>query len=327
MMSIRRRAALGLALALSGWRVATAETTAWPAGKPITIVVPFPAGGVTDSLARALAERLAVTLKTSVIVDNRPGGMAQIAVSIVKQSVADGRSIFVGDIGAFALNASLYPKLNYDPLRDLLPLARLARAPTLLVVPASGLYKTVGDLLAAIKARPEAVSVASQGNGTIGHIFAEMLQARAQGKVTHVPYKGSAPALQDLLGGQVQAMLDPVASSGPYVTGGRLRALAVSTAERLPGFAAVPTFDELGFHELALTPWFGAALKAGTPEDIDRTLQDHVRAALVSPDMSTRLADLSLQPAPVTGAEFAAFIKTETSTWAKVIRDGGIRLE
>ncbi|MES1265001.1 MAG: tripartite tricarboxylate transporter substrate binding protein, partial [Variovorax sp.] len=270
-----RRAVLGLiggTLAAAGQSKAALSIEA----RPLTIIVPFPPGGVTDTLARTLAERLSGQLGTPVIVDNRSGAAAQLAVSALKQSPSDGTALFLGDIGAFVLNPSLYPKLTYDPATDLLPLARIALAPTMLVVQASSPYKTADDLVAAARSEPNGISVASQGNGTIGHLFAHMLQTHSKGKVLHVPYRGSTPALQDLMAGQVQALLDPVTTSGPFVKSGKLRALAVTLPERAPQFPDVPTFAEAGLRDISLVPWFGVAAKSGTSKEATAALLDQL---------------------------------------------------
>lgn len=328
MTRLTRRAAALTTLLAAGLSIAGSKVQAadFPA-KAITIVVPFPAGGTADVLARTLGGKMADSLKVPVIVDNRPGGGAQIAVNAVKQAPADGYMIFLGDIGAFSLNPSLYPKLSYDPSKDLTPLVRLTLAPMMLIVPASSPYKTAADLVNASKSKSDGVNIASQGNGTGGHLFAEMLAKRTQGKLNHVPYRGSAPALQDLLGGQVDVFFDPIVTSGPYVKDGKLRALAVGSAQRSPQFPQVPTMQEVGLADVNLVPWHGMAVKAGTPDAIVKRLNDEARKALQSAEVSKRLVDMGLEIAPLSGGEFGAFMQAEAVRWGKVIQDAGIKLD
>ena len=305
---------------------AQAQTADFPP-KQITIVVPFAPGGGTDTIGRAVGAQLAENLKVPVIVENRPGGGAQVAANLLKQAPADGATILLGDIGALALNPHLYPKLNHDPLKDFTPLARLTISPMMLVVPASSPFNTVADLVAALKSRPNGVSFASQGNGTGGHLFAEMLRLKTKGQLSHVPYKGSGPAVQDLIGGQVEAFFDPIFLSGPYVKAGKLKALAIGTAQRSPQFPQVPTLKELGHDDINLVPWFGMVVKAGTPQPVVQRLNAEVVKALLAPAVSKRFTELGQEVAPQSSEEFGAFMRAESVRWGKVIRDAGITLQ
>lgn len=293
--------------------------------KQITIVVPFPAGGVTDQLARAVGQKMAENLKVPVIVDNKPGGGAQIAANLVKQLPADGHTIFVGDIGAFALNQSLYSKLSYDILKDFTPLARLVTAPSLVLVPSSSPYQSLADLTAASKVKP--VNIASQSPGSGGHLFAELLRSRWQAKLNHVPYRGSAPALQDLVGGQVDVLFDPIITSGPFVKEGRLKALAIGSERRSPLFPQVPTLQEVGYGNANLVAWFAMAVKAGAPATTVSRLSEEVIKALNAPEVAKRFTDQGLEVAPMGAAEFRPFLEKEAAHWAHVIKDAGIKLE
>jgi tripartite-type tricarboxylate transporter receptor subunit TctC len=295
--------------------------------KPITIVVPFPPGGVTDQLARGVGQKVAESLKVPVIVDNRPGAGAQIAANFVKQAPADGYTVFIGDIGSFALNGNLYAKLSYDPLKDFTPLARLVLAPALLVVNANSPYKTAADLVAAVKTKPEGVSIASQSTGSGGHLFAEMLRDKTKGNLNHVPYRGSAPALMDLVGGQVEVFFDPVITSGPFVKDGKLRALAIGADKRSPQFPNVPTLAEVGLGDINLVAWFGMAVKAGTPPAAVSLLSSEVVKAMQSPELAKKFADQGLEVAPLTEAQFGPFVKEETARWGNVIKNANIKLE
>lgn len=293
--------------------------------RQITIIVPFPAGGVSDQLARGVGQKLAESLKVPVIVDNRPGGSAQIAANAVKQAPGDGGTIFIGDIGAFALNPSLYAKLSYDPQKDFVPLARLVQAPSLLVVPAASPFNTMADFVNAAKNRP--VNIASQTTGSGGHLFAELIRSQAGLKLNHVPYRGSAPALNDLVGGQVDIFFDPVITSGPFVKDGKLKALAYGGDHRSTQFPQVPTLAETGWGGTNLVAWFGMAVKAGTPRPIVERLGDEVVKAMRSPDLAKRFSDQGLDVAPMGPGQFGPFVDAEIARWGKVIRDAGIKLE
>lgn len=295
--------------------------------KQITIIVPFPAGGVTDQLARGIGQKMAENLKVPVVVDNKPGGGSQIAANAVKQAPADGYTLFIGDIGAFALNPSLFTKLSYDPMKDFTPLARLVLAPSLLVVPGGSPYNSMADVVKAAKTRPNGLNIASQSAGSGGHLFAEMLRNQTQGNFNHVPYRGSAPALTELIGGQVDVFFDPIITSGPFVKDGKLKALAIGAAQRSSQFPQVPTLQEQGYGNVNLVAWFGLVVRAGTPASAVNRLSDEVIKALRAPEVAKRFTDQGLEVAPQTASEFKTFMETETVRWGKVIKDAGIKLE
>lgn len=295
--------------------------------KPITIVVPFPPGGVTDQLARGIGQKLADSLKTPVLVDNRPGAGSQIAANLVKSAAADGHTLFIGDIGSFALNGHLYAKLSYDPLKDFTPLARLALAPALLVVPSKSPYRTAAELVAAVQTVRGGISMASQSTGSGGHLFAEMLRSKSQGQINHIPYRGSAPALTDLAGGQVDSFFDPMITSGPFVKDGRLRALAIGHDRRSAQFPDVPTLAEVGLGDINLVAWFGMAVKAGTPQDVITALSQQIVKAMQSPDLNAKFTQQGLEVAPMDAAQFGPFVREEAQRWGRVIQAAEIKLE
>ena len=295
--------------------------------RQITIIVPFPAGGVTDQLARGIGQKLAENLKVAVVVDNKPGGGAQIAANALKQAPADGYTVLIGDIGAFALNPSLYAKLSYDPARDFTPLARLVLAPSLLVVPAASPYNSLAELVNAAKTRPAGLNIASQSTGSGGHLFAEMLRNQTHGNFNHVPYRGSAPALTELIGGQVDVFFDPIITSGPFVKDGKLKALAIGAAQRSPQFSQVPTLQEQGYGAINVVAWFGMVVKAGTPTPAVNRLGEEVIKALRAPEVAKRFTDQGLDVAPQGPGEFKTFMEADTVRWGKVIKDAGIKLE
>ncbi|MFC5607943.1 Bug family tripartite tricarboxylate transporter substrate binding protein [Variovorax soli] len=318
-------AALPLA-ALATRAGAQAAAAAFPS-RPITWVVPYPAGGFGDALSRMLAQKLSDSLKQPVVVDNRPGAGGQIGANHVKQLPADGYTLFYGDLGPFSMNAGLYPKLSYDTLKDFTPLTRLLVSPTLVIVPANSRLKTWQDLVEAARS-PKGLNYGSYGMGSQPHIWMEMLQREIKGSMTHVAYKGGAPAVQDLMAGHIDLMLDVTPSSIPLVRENKARALAVVGAEkRLPQLPQVPTIAELGLPALNVPGWTGVVLKAGTPEPIANLLHDELVKAVRSPDVVQRYTELGLVVAPSTRAEFGELIRTETARWGKVIREVGVQLD
>ncbi|WP_068645462.1 Bug family tripartite tricarboxylate transporter substrate binding protein, partial [Variovorax soli] len=305
---------------------AQAAAAAFPS-RPITWVVPYPAGGFGDALSRMLAQKLSDSLKQPVVVDNRPGAGGQIGANHVKQLPADGYTLFYGDLGPFSMNAGLYPKLSYDTLKDFTPLTRLLVSPTLVIVPANSRLKTWQDLVEAARS-PKGLNYGSYGMGSQPHIWMEMLQREIKGSMTHVAYKGGAPAVQDLMAGHIDLMLDVTPSSIPLVRENKARALAVVGAEkRLPQLPQVPTIAELGLPALNVPGWTGVVLKAGTPEPIANLLHDELVKAVRSPDVVQRYTELGLVVAPSTRAEFGELIRTETARWGKVIREVGVQLD
>lgn len=320
-----------LLLSAAALPLAARAQTPFP-GRPIVWVVPYPAGGFGDAVSRVLAQHMAATLGQPVVVENKPGAGGQIAAAYVKQQPADGYTLLYGDIGPFAMNAALYPRLNYDTLKDFMPLTRLLTSSLLLVVPPSSPFHTVDDLLKAARERSkdQAITYGSYGIGSQPHIWMEMFQRETgvPGKLQHVAYKGAAPALQDLMGGHIEVMLDVAANSQPYVREGKLRALAVvGSAQRLEGLPQVPTFTELNRPALDAPGWTGVVVKAATPPAIAAQLREAVVKAVQSDSFHSRFGAMGITPAPQTPQDFARFITTETQRWGAVIRSAGVTLE
>lgn len=298
--------------------------------RPVIWVVPYPAGGFGDAVSRVLAQHMSTTLKQPVVVENKPGAGAQIAAAHVKQQPADGHTLLYGDIGPFAMNAALYPKLNYNTLKDFMPVSRLLTSSLLLVVPPGSPFKTLDDLVQSAKSRkPDAaLTYGSYGIGSQPHIWMEMLKRETRGNFQHVAYKGGAPAVQDLMGGHIEAMLDVAANSLPYVQEGKLRALAVVGSEkRLERLPQVPTVAELGYPGLNAPGWTGVVVKAGTPPEIAEQLRQAVVLAVQSEEIKRRFGDLGVTPAPQPPADFGRFIQSETERWGSAIRSAGVVLE
>src|SRR5690606_18857170 len=236
--------------------------------RTISMIVPFPAGGITDTLARTVAQKLQADLGQTVVVDNRPGGGGQIGANAVISAPADGYTLFVGATEMFAINQSLYRQFSYDPLKDLQAVAPLASSPLVLIVPKESPANSVEELVALSKSKKNGLNYASQGIGSIGHLLGELFRGKTEGDLHHAPYRGSAPALQDLAGNQVDMMFDPVLTANPLIAGGRLKPLAIAAPKSAPSLPDVKPLADHGIQGVDASVWFGVAVKAGTPADI-----------------------------------------------------------
>jgi tripartite-type tricarboxylate transporter receptor subunit TctC len=295
--------------------------------KPIRLVVPFAAGGTTDFLARAIAQDLGTSMGTTVVVDNRPGAGGNIGSDLVARSEPDGYTLLLGTVGTHAINASLYKKMPYDTVKDFAPISLVASVPNILVVHPSVPAKSVKELIALAKAKPGTLAFASSGNGSSIHLSGELFKSMAEVDMFHVPYKGSGPALTDLVGGQVQLMFDNMPSSFPHVKAGRLRALAVTSAKRSPAAPDVPTIAESGVPGYEAVAWFGILAPAGTPPEIVKKLNTEIAKTLKSPEVTKRLASQGAEPVSNTPEQFAAYIKSEMAKWAKVVKASGAQVD
>ncbi|WP_416401328.1 tripartite tricarboxylate transporter substrate binding protein [Alicycliphilus denitrificans] len=302
-----------------------AQAQNWP-DRPIKLVVPYPAGGNADNTARLLATQLSARLGQQVVVDNRPGGGGTIGAAAVAKAAPDGYTLLL-DATAFTVNPSLFARLPFDAAKDFAPISLVMQAPLLLVVPAASPFKTVADVVQAAKARPGHLTYASAGNGGAQHLAGELFKQGAKMSMTHIPYRGGAPALTDLIGGQVDLMFSATTASGPFVKSGKLRALAISSAQRTPGWAQVPTVAESGLKGFQVNEWNGLFAPAGTPQAIVQRLESDTRAIVASPEMRQRFADMGVQGVGSSAQEFKSFVQTETAKWAGVIRASGIRLD
>lgn len=320
-----RRSLLKAAAALTIAPAAFAQSS-YPT-RPITWIVPYPAGGFGDAVSRMLADKLATSLKQPVVIDNRPGAGGQIGVMRAKQQPADGYTLLYGDLGPFSMNAGLYPNLQYDMAKDFVPLTRLLVSPTLLIVPASSPLNTWQDLVKAAHSE-KGLNYGSYGVGSQPHIWAEMLKRQLKGNLTHVSYKGGAPAVQDLLAGHIDLLLDVAPSSIPMVREGKAKALAiVGSDKRLAQLPNVPTIKELGLPALDVPGWTGIVVRSGTPEPIANLLHEELVKAVQSPDVVERYTALGLQVAPSSRAEFGNLIRSETARWTEVIHAVGVKME
>ena len=294
--------------------------------RAITILVPYNAGGITDQLAREVGAKLSELVKQPVGVENKSGGGGQIAVNALKAAPADGYTIFIADFGPLALNSSLFAKLSYDVAKDMRAVTRLIDSPSLLVVPPNSPVRSVDELFKAAKAGG-AVSYASPGVGSGGHLFGAMLTKQLNVQLTHVPYRGSGAGLIDVSSGQVAFMFDSIVSSGAMARSDKVRPLAIGAAKRSPLFPQVPTLKELGYEPLAAVSWFGAMVKAGTPDAVVDRLNASLRAAMTDPAVSKKFVDQGVEVVTSTPQEFSTFIRAETERWGKVIRDAGMTVE
>jgi tripartite-type tricarboxylate transporter receptor subunit TctC len=321
-----RRSALSLAATLAILTPYAAAAAAYPA-KPIRFVVAFPPGGGTDIIARSIAQKLSGRLAQQVVVDNRPGAGGNIGTDIVAKSAPDGYTMLMGSAGPLAINASLFASMPFDPVRDLAPVTLAASTPNVLVVHASLKAATVNELIALAKARPGEINFASSGQGTPAHLAGELLNSMAGVKLVHVPYKGAAPALADLLGGQVQLMFSTMPPALPHVKDGKLRALAVTSLKRSRAMPELPTVDEVALPGFEANTWHGVVVPAGTPAAVVVRLNREIVAILHMPEVVERLSGQGAEALGSTPEEFAAYIKSETLKWAKVVRDSGAKAE
>jgi tripartite-type tricarboxylate transporter receptor subunit TctC len=329
-----RRAALSLslsaiaaaALLLPAAGPVRAQAAPWPT-KPITIIVPFSAGGTTDIVARLAGQALSQELGQSVIVENKPGAGGNIGAQQVARSAPDGYTLVMGTVGTHAINPSLYKKMPYDHLKDFAPISRVANVPNILVANPSQPYKTVPELIAYAKANPDKVSFASSGNGTSIHLAGELFKTMTGVQMQHVPYKGSAPALADLMGGQTQVMFDNLPSAIAFVRSGKLRPIAVTTAKRSPELPELPTIAESGVPGFDASSWFGLLAPAGTPPAVVKRIDDALIKAMATTDLKKKIEAQGGEPVAETPAQFAAFIQSETAKWAKVVQASGASVD
>lgn len=305
---------------------AQAQAPAYPRG-PVTLVVPFPAGGPTDAMARVLALKLGERLGQQVVVDNKGGAGGSIAAEAVARAAPDGQTLFFGTTGTMAINPSLYSKLRYDPVKDFAPVSLMATTMNVLVVNPEVPAKNLGELVKMAKAKPNTVSYGSAGNGSSNHLSGELLRSSAAVQITHVPYKGSAPALVDLLGGRLTMMFDTVAQQTGNIAAGKVRALAVTGARRSPLLPDVPTAQEAGLKDFDVTIWFGVLAPAGTPAPVIERLNREIVAVMSTEEMKKKMQADGAEAKPTSAAEFAALIKHDMAKWGPVVKASGATLD
>ena len=311
------------AVACSG--VASAQG-AYPT-KPIRMIVPFPPGGGTDILSRLVATRLTESVGWQIVVDNRGGAGGNIGLDAAAKAAPDGYTMVMGQTSNLTINPSLYGKLPYDPLRDFTPVSVVASSPIAFMVLAKGPYQKFSDLIGAAKAKPGEVTFATTGNGTVGHLTGELIQRIAGVKYVHVPYKGSAQAFPDLLGGRVGFFLASLETAIPQMKAGTIRTLAITSAQRVPALPELPTVAESGYPGFETTTWYGILVPKGTPPGIVARLSAEIVKVLESPAVKERMAangGATVKPGP---AAFDALLKSELSKWSRVIKEANVKIE
>ncbi len=321
--------ALACALALTG---IDASAQAYP-NKPIKLIVPFPAGGTTDILARAVGAELTKALGQQVIIDNRPGAGGNIGSDLVAKSPADGYTLLMGTVGTHGINQSLYAKMPFDPVKDFAPVTVVATVPNVLVLNATLADKNqitdIKRFVAYLKANPGKLNMASSGNGTSIHLAGELFKAQTKTFMVHIPYRGSAQAVTDLIGGQADVMFDNLPSSLPFIKAGKLRAIGLTSSKPSPALPGVAPIAQSG-GELAnyeASSWFGILAPAGTPKDIVARLQSEIARSLASPAVKEKLVGQGADPVGNTPEQFAAFIQSETKKWALVVKVSGAKVD
>ncbi len=315
------KALAAAALLATGMGSALAQTD-FPS-KPLTMIVPFSAGGTTDILARIVGQALGQELGQSIIIENKPGAGGNIGAQQAARSKADGYTLFMGTVGTHAINQTLYKKLPYDPVKDFSPLSRVATVPNLLVAHPSRPYQTVQELIDFAKKNPGEVTYGSPGSGASPHVSGALFQSMTGTEITHIPYKGSAPAVSDLLGNQIAVMFDNMPSAIQHVRSGKLRPIAVTTAKRSPELPDVPTIAEAGVPGYEATSWFGLWAPAGTPAPVLDKLHSSLAKVLQDPAVVKKIADQGGDVVIDTPAEFEAFIQSEAAKWGKVVKESG----
>ncbi|MGZ5170830.1 MAG: tripartite tricarboxylate transporter substrate binding protein [Burkholderiales bacterium] len=305
---------------------AAAQTCAQYPGKPLRLIVPFPPGGGTDTLARVYGQKLGDALGQQVIIDNRPGGGTNIGAEIAAKALPDGYTALMGNI-AHAINVTLYSKLAYDLVRDFAPVSLLASTPNILVVHPSIPAKTVKELIVLARSRPGQLDYASSGSGSSSHLAAELFSSMTEIKMTHIPYKGGGPAVVALAGGQVSVGFATTPSVVGHIKSGKLRGLAVTTAQRSPSTPDLPTISEAGVPGYDAGTWYGLLVPAGTPREIVIRLHTESLKLLKQPDVKECLDSAGFEAIGNTPEQFAAFIRAEIDKWARVVKASGARAE
>jgi len=321
------RAAVFLRLSLALLLLAgTAAHAQWP-GRPVRFIVPFPAGGSTDIVARVLAEKLAQGLGQPFVIDNRGGAGGTTGSDAAAKAAPDGHTLLIGTSSTHAIAGSLYAKLPYDAVRDFAPVAMIGTATIMLVAHPSVPARTVRELVALAKAQPTLLTFASSGNGGVSHLTGEYFKAQAGVQMQHIPYKGDTPMIADLVGGRVSVAFGTAVAFLPHVQSGKLTALAVTNAKPSPVAPGLPTVAEAGFPGFEALQWFGLLMPAGTAPEIVARLNGEVAKVLRLPEVSERFKALGIEISGGTPAEFAAFMRAETVKWGRVVRESGAKLD
>lgn len=303
-----------------------AQDSSYPK-QPVTLVVPFPAGGPTDAMARVLAQKLGDRLGQQVVIDNRGGAGGGIAAELVARAPGDGYTLFFGTTGTMAINPSLYTKLRYDPVKDFAPISLMATTMNVLVVSPQVPARNFAELIALAKAKPGELTYGSAGNGSSNHLSGELFRTAAGIQINHIPYKGSAPAMVDLLGGRLSMMFDTISQQTQNVAAGKVHALAVTGTKRSPLLPNVPTAQEAGLKGYDVSIWYGVLAPKSTPAPVIDRLQREIAAVMATEEMKKRMEADGAEARVTTPSEFAALIKSDTAKWTPVVKNSGASLD
>ena len=316
---------LGFGVALAA-PAAWAQQAGWPS-KPVTIVVPFPVGGGTDAFARPLSAQLSKQLGQQVLIDNKGGAGGNLGATVAARAAPDGYTWFMGAVH-HAIAPSIYPKLDYNLAGDFVPIAMISSVPQVIVVNPQRVTATdLKGLIAHLKANPGRMTYGSAGNGSSHHLAGELFKAQTQTFITHIPYRGAGPALQDLIGGQVDMMFDGLGSSALHIKNGRLKAIAVAGDKRAAGFPDIPTAAEAGVPTYKVATWYGLWAPKGTPKEAIDRMANELRTALATKEIQVAWANIGAEPPTLSGKAFGDFVTAETRRWAEVVKAGNIKLE
>ena len=306
--------------------LALADSSSWP-GKPVTVIVPFPAGGGTDAFARPLAAQLSKQLGRQFVIDNKGGAGGTVGAALAARAAPDGTTLFMGAVH-HAIAPSIYPKLDYDIQADFVPIGLVSNVPQVIVVnPQRVTLPDLKALLAAVRANPGKYNYASAGNGTSHHLAGELFKLQTGTFITHIPYRGAGPALQDLVAGQVDMMFDGLGSSAAHIKAGRIKALAVASDKRLPGFPDLPSITEYGLRDYKVATWYGLWAPKGTPPDVVERMQDELRKALNSAELVAAWRGIGSGTPKLYGEGFGRFVAAEIRRWSEVVKASGVKLE
>jgi tripartite-type tricarboxylate transporter receptor subunit TctC len=323
---IKRRSILQAAVASAPFGAASSfAQSAWPT-KPVTLVVPFPAGGGTDAFARPLSGAFSKLTGKQLVIDNRGGAGGTLGASIAAKAQPDGYTLFMGAVH-HAIAPSMYPKLDYDIEKDFVPLMLLANVPQVLVVNPKKFPGDFKAFLAAVKAKPGTYNYGSAGGGTSHHLAGELFKQQSKTFITHIPYRGAGPALQDLMAGNVDMMFDGLGSSAGHIKGGRIKALMVSGLKRNPAFPDVPCAGELGLPDYTVTTWYGLWAPKGTPADVQAAIVDNIKKAGLTDEAKLAWANNGAEFGNLTPAQYGAFVSAEVKRWAAVVKNSGAKLD
>ena len=324
--TLRRRTVLAAAGAAALASPCLQAQTGWPS-KPVTLVVPFPAGGGTDAFARPLTAALSRALGKQIIIDNRGGAGGTVGATIAAKAAPDGYTLFMGAVH-HTIAPAMYPKLDYNLESDFVPVGLVASVPQVIVVnPQRVPVADLKGFLEFVRKNPAKLNYGSAGNGTSHHLAGELFKLQTKTFITHIPYRGAGPALQDLIGGQVDLMFDGLGSSATHIRGGRIKALAVASARRAPGFPDIPTTAEAGTPSYQVATWYGLWAPKGTPKDVVERLQTEMKTAFTSPDLQSGWNSLGAETPNLYGDAFGKFVSNEIQRWAEVVKSSGAKLE